>query len=128
MSCCGTDEDRVPPINISRLVCDFDDRGFVVEIVVRALCEFRVMITDISNALLAKDYDALKNASHSMKGASANMTCDKISAYCADMEDWTRISYKDLIKLSKKIEKEFNRLEKYLNTHGMFKGVNLRME
>jgi len=89
------------------------------EILIKVLNTFlknaREQIKILRQAIIDKDTEVIKNQAHTIKGGAANLTAKKLSEIAFELETiGTSGKLKEADELMNKFEKEFSRLEVYL--------------
>lgn len=96
------------------------DEEFLNELLAELITQVDDSFEDLKQAIANKDYLNLKNLSHSLKGASANLNVSRMASHFLELEDLglenKTDGANDLLSL---VTEDRNELEEFLNRSGM---------
>ncbi|NVM20389.1 MAG: response regulator [Desulfobacterales bacterium] len=103
------------PINFERVIKEFEgDKGFVMKVLDGFLKRGSDQIGAIRQAISDGDAELVSREAHSIKGAAANLTADKLSKIAYELENIAKSGVlEEGVEILKRLEKEFYRLEVY---------------
>jgi|Deesub1362B_J571_1020462.scaffolds.fasta_scaffold00001_400 HPt (histidine-containing phosphotransfer) domain-containing protein len=95
------------------------DEAFLRELLVLYNDEFKTKLPELKSAWKAKNYQEIKEISHSLKGASANLSLLSLQKICWELEQAGKDEDEDKIKsLLTKLEKEYEKVKLHLQQEG----------
>ena len=111
-------EDEMPPVVYEKILEEFDnDREFLSEIITGFLANVKRQLIVIQEGIEAADADKVKREAHAIKGGAANLMAVELSQAAARIEIMAKDNAFDQGQpLFSKLEKEFERFEKYVIT------------
>ncbi|MCP3873963.1 MAG: response regulator [Desulfobacteraceae bacterium] len=114
--------DTAEPMNYDKALEEFmGKQDLLTKVLNTFLKNARDQIKILRQAIIDKDFEVIKSQAHTIKGGAANLTAIKLSEIAFEIEKMgTSKELKDADNLMNKFEKEFSRLEDYLedrNTH-----------
>ncbi len=113
----GPDE-RNGPMNYDKALEEFMGKKEILEKVVNVFLEnARDQILILRQAIIDSDYEAIKKEAHAIKGGAANLTAQELSEIALELENIGKSGeLPGATDAMDRFEKEFARLESYLET------------
>ena len=110
-------DDTDEPMNYDKALEEFmGKQELLIKVLNTFLENVRDQIKILRQAVIDKDSELIKNQAHTIKGGAANLTAKKLSEIAFELENIGKSGeLKGADNLIHKFEKEFSRLEVYLN-------------
>ena len=92
------------------------DEEFLNELLEELVTQVDESLVSLKQAIVSKDYQNLKNLSHSLKGASANLNVSRMASHFLELEDLGLENKTDgATDLLNLVAKDRNELKQFLN-------------
>jgi len=111
----GNETDHLVPLNIVEALPRFGyDREFFSKMAIQFIEHLNDRVVELRNALEASDARTLTRLAHSLKGASANFSANRLTWLASQLEELaSRGELRDVPKIIAEIESEIPRVQRY---------------
>ena len=104
------------PLDLDRAIKEFmGEKEILYDVLQKFVTSAGYQIDNIRQSIQGFDYGEIGSEAHTIKGAAANLTADKLAGLASDLEQAAKKQQPDEVgKLAGKLEREFLNLEEYI--------------